>query len=102
MRVRRLIEELDNIKEEQFEKFLDRVRQETNNNNHCEAFVAVANFFGWEDLEEKFQEFLNLRDYQGYLTMGDAERRYEVYKEMRQRLFDEIGEEDAKRVLGVL
>lgn len=70
------------------DKLVNDVRDLVQVNAHTEAYLLIADHFCMERAKSEFSRILRNQNRAGFLTMGDNEDRYRVYKNMFKTLFE--------------
>lgn len=89
---------LDVLKEDD-SLILRQWREMVNLNHHTEVVIEISQFFGLYDLAKQFNEIADRQEKNGYLVMEDFEKRYELRKEMFEKIENIIGKENIDLVL---
>lgn len=100
MEIKKLLEDFEDI---EFEELKAEVSELTDNNEHTQALMTIANYFEMPQLEyfTQIKKYQDSKDYQG-LTIEQSQERLEKSHEMFDELKDKIGEEKAKELYSCL
>ena len=94
---KQLLTEEDNL-----EFLKDQLRDLTHHNQHTSALKEVCIYFNLDDLLEKVNDIEKVHEQQGYLTMEQAEERYEIFKQVFSVLEEKLGVQTANEIRSCL
>lgn len=89
---------MKDLNQKEFNELLGKVEELTSDNCHSEAFLAIADFFGYRE----YQLLFSLYSRKDSLTMEEYQDRHEAYVRMMVIIDEEFGSPVVKSIIKVL